>query len=117
MTNIEDIQISSISSGSLHICGIAPRVRLTTRQYIDCYNCERKTLGARRFSGSVWYDDDLICTRCGENMTTGYRPFKPAWRKENIAKAKSWIAEAVPRKEFRNMTQAAIKNEMDWSDE
>ncbi len=116
MTNLADIRTSAIIGGGVAICGITPKVRLTRRMYFECFNCERVRLVARCFSGSGWYGDSFICTHCGEDLETGYRPFSPRWRQRNIRKARDWITTALPAAEFDRLTREAIKEEMGWDE-
>ena len=113
MMSDSDMLMDSLHSGdgSFHMCGIAPRVKLTTVSDWECENCNAKLV--RCFSGSGWYEDDALCAECGESVT-GYRPFRPRWRKENIAKAQEWLALAVPLEEFRATTRRLIDSEMGW---
>lgn len=116
MTDLADYRTSAIIGEGITICGITPKTPLITRCYEECFNCNRIRLHVRRFSGSGWYEDTWLCLTCGENMD-GYHPFKPGWREANIKTAREWLAIAVPAKEFRRLTRAAIKEEMGWDDD
>lgn len=115
MTDLADIRTSAIIAPGIAICGIGPKVRLTTRCYEHCYNCRRTRLHVREFSGSGWYGDIFLCLTCGENMD-GYHPFKRGWRHDNKKRARELLATAIPATEFRRLTSAAIKEEMGWDD-
>ena len=108
-----DLMMSAVHGEGLNICGVSPRARLTTIDKEPCWNCAGTNV-VRRFSGSGWYEDDFLCTTCGENVGTGYRPFERAWRKKNIARAEEWLVTAVPRDEYLAQTLALINKEMGW---
>lgn len=115
MTATSDYMMSSINEQGINICGIAPKNLLTTLDGEPCFNCDQVAV-VRRFSGSGWYEDDWLCSSCGEDVGSGYRPFRPRWRKENIEKAQEWLAVAIPREEFFKATGDLIEREMDWDD-
>lgn len=107
-----DMMMQSIHEGGLSICGIAPRAILSTVDpKYPCFNCEGRVV--RRFSGSGWYEDYLLCVDCGEDNASGYRPFEPGWRKKNMAKAQEWLDVAVDVEEFWKITGELVKMEME----
>lgn len=111
MTDTADLMMSAVIGEGIALCGIAPRVRLTTLTDWECFNCHEKKV-VRCFSGSGWYSDDAICAACGEDNQTGYRPFQRAWRKKNIAIAEEWLATALPLDEYYQETGRLIRIEM-----
>lgn len=115
--NTEDYQTTAIIAPGLTICGIPPKKRLVTLDKWPCENCN-STQVVRIFSGSGWYEDDRICRACGESGT-GYRPFKRAWRAENITRANTWIGDhgLIPYEEFQKLTGEIVREEMSWDDE
>lgn len=115
MTKVEDHLNDAVIGDGITICGLPPKKSLTTLTDWECFNCHAKQV-VRKFSGSGWYEDDSICAACGDNNTTYYRPFRRGWRKENLATAAKWLAEAIPAEEYRALTMAAIKREMGWDD-
>lgn len=114
--NAAQYRTSAIIGPGFSICGIAPTKRLVTIETEPCWNCQG-THVLRQFSGSGWYEDNYLCPDCGEDVGTGYRPFKRAWRKDNIARATQWRTQTVPRDEFFALTSALIKEEMGWDDD
>lgn len=114
MSDADYLNTAYIGEG-IAICGIPPKIPLTTRRYLECFNCKRVTLHARKFSGSAWYEDDFICTQCGENENWG-RPFRRGWREERKARARVWIANAVPAEEYRATVRRLIADEMGWDE-
>lgn len=111
-----DYMMSAYIDSDIAICGIAPRKILSTVDEHPCFNCDEQRV-VRRFSGSGWYEDYFLCSGCGEDNGSGYRPFKRGWRKENIADAEKWLAESVPREDYFRITGELIREEMDWDDE
>lgn len=111
----DDYQMTAVIGGGLAICGIAPKRRLVTFATDPCWNCQGRVL--RRFSGSSWYEDDYLCLDCGENVGTGYRPFRRAWRKASMAEAESWLPDFVEREAFFQHTSRMIREEMDGDHE
>lgn len=118
----EDYRTSAIIGGGLTVCGIPPRKRLVTLDKHLCWNCEDNgqdvSRVVRMFSGSGWYEDHLICLDCGEDVSSGYRPFAPAWREKNKRKAQGWIDEhgLLDYDEFHERTMEIIREEMDWDE-
>lgn len=113
---MNDLMMSSAHGNGMHLCGIAPRTRLTTIDTVPCWNCEATNV-VRRFSGSGWYEDDFLCATCGEDVGTGYRPFQRAWRKKNLERAAEWLASAIDAAEFTKQTRELVKAEMGWEDD
>ncbi|MGX9349208.1 hypothetical protein [Microbacterium sp. KNMS] len=109
----EEYLSRAVFAPGLTVCGMPPKKRLTTKDSAACWNCEGLNV-ARRFSGSGWYEDDLLCADCGENVASGYRPFKPRWREENKDTARQWLDEAVPPDVFAAHRTAAVNGEMGW---
>lgn len=108
---ISDYLNRSTNSGGLIVCGIAPKNDLTVIvEGKNCFNCEEKTV-VRKFSGSVWYEDFYLCWSCGEDVGTGYRPFKRAWRTTNIKNALDWMAVAVDGDQFDSVVKAALEEQ------
>lgn len=65
------------------------------RRTVHCPTCNSE----QRMAGylAIWYGQTLTCLNCGDMWTDGEmhpRPFKPRWRKENIAAAQKWWDEA-----------------------
>lgn len=112
----DEYMTSAIIGNGITICGVPPKKRLVTTGD-SCWNCESVST-VRLFSGSGWYEDQEICLACGDD-SYGNRPFKPRWRVDNIAKAKSWIAEygLLSRDQFFEITGELIREEMDWTDD
>lgn len=108
--------MSAAHGNGITICGIAPSTALTTIDKFECFNCQKAEV-VRKFSGSGWYEDSFICRACGEDNGTGYRPFAPAWRKKNIARAEEWATTAIPLEEYFAKTIALIHSEMGWDGE
>lgn len=82
------------------------------RRVLKCPTCDRR----RRMAGhlALWYGATLTCLGCGDMWTDGEmhpRPFKPRWRAENIAAARSAWSAAVSRAE----EQAWFRAEMEAS--
>jgi hypothetical protein len=112
----EDYMMSAVIGEGIAICGIAPDAILATVDPEPCFNCKEVTV-VRRFSGSGWYEDYFLCSNCGEDNGSGYRPFKRGWRKANIADALEWLKSAVDNEEFRAKTGCLIAAEMDWTED
>ena len=70
----------------------------------------------RRMAGydAPWYGVTITCLGCGDMWTDGQmhpRPFKPRWRKENIAAAREWWDKAagLTEEDRRAWIRAEIK--------
>jgi len=116
MTDTTDLMMGSLHGPGINICGIAPRVRLSTLDWHPCWHCKALAV-VRTFSGSGWYEDGFLCSNCGEDVASGYRPFEPRWRKRNIERALKALETGVTLDEFRERTAALIREEMEWPDE
>ena len=112
---MSDLMMSAIHAPGFTMCGIAPRTRMTTTADHPCWNCQSARV-AQRFSGSGWYEDDFMCADCGEDVGSGYRPFKRAWRKANIAIAEEWLAVAIELDEYRRIRNELTREEMGWDE-
>ena len=114
MIGTADLTMSSANYGARIICGIAPRVRISTLNWRPCWNCKAIAV-VQTFSGSGWYEDDFLCSHCGENCgenSSGYRPFQRGWRKRNITHALALLETGIPLDEYRAQTMALISYEM-----
>jgi hypothetical protein len=107
----DDYQMSAYLGENIIVCGIAPRNRLTTLDGKPCWNCNEVAV-VRRYSGSGWYEDDFLCSACGEDVSSGYRPFQRGWRKKNIERALGWLADAIPYEDFRKKVNSLVDGEM-----
>jgi hypothetical protein len=106
----------AVIGGGLTICGLPPRERLVTIDPHPCWNCQGARV-LRVFSGSGWYEDHKTCLDCGEDVASGYRPFRPRWRKDNIASAEKWLDQVIPSEDYFRMASAAVREEMQWNEE
>lgn len=79
-------------SAPAHICWSRKDDQAISR--LACPTCKRRTFFYQWFQ--EWYGWHSTCLKCGDQWADGEmceRPFKPRWRKENIAAArKAWRA-------------------------
>lgn len=101
----------AVITPGLTICGMPPAVPLVTIDPRPCWNCDG-TRVLRRFSGSAYYEDSFTCLDCGEDVGSGYRPFRRAWRKHAIARAELHLAHVIPRDEFMDLVSAAVREQL-----
>lgn len=111
VTAPEEHLTRAVITPGLTICGMTPAVRLVTIDARPCWNCHRARV-LRRFSGNGFYEDTFTCLDCGEDVGSGYRPFRRAWRKHAIARAEQYLAHVIPRDEFMARASAAIRAQM-----
>lgn len=107
---------NSVIGNGIAVCGLPPRVALTTIDSEPCDDCGSNRV-VRKFSGSGWYEDYFLCSGCGFDVGTGYKPFKPRWREDNKSRAKVWLESALDFETFHALKMEAIKEEMDWGED
>jgi hypothetical protein len=113
--------ISTAADGSTvgvgFVCGPGRTYR---RFYADCPICERRRRFVARHDG-IYYGETQMCCGCGDSWQDGelgYRPFRPGWRKESIATARRWWAEALTPRQYNAVIRAELNEyQADWSDE
>lgn len=88
------------------VCG--PPRGIYRHKTFRCWNCEQTRRHVVMFMGS-WYGENWWCLACGEETCSEGpmpRPFKPRWRKENIAKAKEMWANALTPRQYKAKVRA-----------
>lgn len=115
-TSMADYRASAVHGQNIIICGIPPRNRLVTLDQHPCWNCKGANV-LRVFSGSGWYEDSRTCLDCGEDVTSGYRSFRRAWREKNIANAQRWMDQVIPWGTYTALTKEIVREEMGWTDD
>ena len=85
-------EVPCYQNSEMVIC--IPKITKTSTRMHYCPNCK----GRRKFFGwfQDWYGWHLTCLKCGDQWQDGEmieRPFMPAWREKNIARARKMLAE------------------------
>lgn len=106
---------NAVIGNGLSICGLPPDKALTTVDDEPCDDCGAIRV-VRKFSGSGWYEDFLLCANCGFDVGTGYKPFKRGWRDANKKRAESWLETAIDFDTFHSIKMESIREEMGWDD-
>ena len=72
------------------------------RRVRKCSTCDQRRRFVERRPTNPWFDSIMVCLGCGDSWSGGFlmpRPFRPAWRAEEITTAKRDWASAPPVEE------------------